>query len=61
MIKMERNLIILKGLKKLGELNVSKTIKEQFNLLRVCDNERYPAFFYLNNKKYIIKIYGDDK
>lgn len=44
-----------------SELNVSKTIKEQFNLLRVCDNERYPAFFYLNNKKYIIKIYGDDK
>lgn len=39
-----------------SELNVDKTISEQFNLLRVCDNERYPAFFYLGGIKYIIKI-----
>lgn len=43
-----------------SELNVSKTIAEQFNLLRVSDNERYPAFFYINNTKYILKIYKDD-
>jgi methionyl-tRNA formyltransferase len=40
-----------------SELNVEKTIKEQFDLLRTVDNDAYPAFFYLNNKKYIIKIY----
>ena len=44
-----------------SELKITKTIKEQFNLLRVCDNDRYPAFFYINDKKYILKIYNDDK
>ena len=48
-----------KRTKKNSELNVSKTIKEQFNLLRVCDNNRYPAFFYINNVKYLLKIYKD--
>lgn len=39
-----------------SELNINKTIKEQFNLLRIVDNENYPAFFYKDNKKYILKI-----
>jgi methionyl-tRNA formyltransferase len=39
-----------------SELDPNKTIVEQFNLLRVVDNERYPAFFIVNDKKYIIKI-----
>ncbi|MDB2624725.1 hypothetical protein N9Y10_00865, partial [Flavobacteriaceae bacterium] len=43
-----------------SELDIDKSIKEQFNLLRVCDNERYPAFFTLNGKKYIIKTYKDE-
>ena len=40
-------------------LDSKKSISEQFNLLRVCDNEKYPAFFIHNNKKYILKIYED--
>jgi len=44
-----------------NELDVNKTIAEQFNLLRVVDNERYPAHFHLNGKKYILKIYKDDQ
>ena len=40
-----------------SKLNVNKSIKSQFNLLRICDNENFPAFFYLSKKKYIIKIY----
>jgi methionyl-tRNA formyltransferase len=44
-----------------NELDVNKTIVEQFNLLRVVDNERYPAHFYLNGNKYILKIYKDDE
>lgn len=44
-----------------SELNIDKSIREQFNLLRVCDNERYPAFFTIGNTKYILKIYKDDK
>jgi len=44
-----------------SELNIAKSIKEQFNLLRVCDNERYPAYFNLNGEKYVIKIYKDER
>jgi len=43
-----------------SELDVNKSLKDQFNLLRVCDNERYPAFFMMNGKKYIVKIFKDD-
>lgn len=39
-----------------SELDVNQTIAEQFNLLRVVDNERYPAFFRYRGKKYILKI-----
>lgn len=39
-----------------SELDVNKTIKEQFNLFRIVDNEKYPAFFKLNNKTYTLKI-----
>lgn len=39
-----------------SELDIYKTIDEQFNLLRIVDNENYPAFFYKNGKKYILKI-----
>ena len=40
-----------------SELDVNRTIAEQFNLLRVVDNERYPAFFKVNGKNYIIRIF----
>lgn len=43
-----------------SELDINKTIADQFNLLRVCDNERYPAFFVLNGRKYVIKILTSD-
>lgn len=39
-----------------SELNIDMSIRDQFNLLRVCDNERYPAFFRINGQKYILKI-----
>lgn len=40
-----------------SELDINKSIKDQFNLLRTCDNERYPAYFIINGQKYSIKIY----
>ena len=43
-----------------SELDINKTIKEQFNLLRIVDNENYPAFFTHKDKKYIIKIRQED-
>lgn len=39
-----------------SELDIDKTIKEQFNLLRVVDNVRYPAYFKYNGHKYILLI-----
>ena len=43
-----------------SELDINKSINEQFNLLRVVDNDHYPAFFYKDNHKYIVKIYQAD-
>jgi len=39
-----------------SQLDVNKTIKEQFNLLRIVSNDDYPAFFEIDGHKYIIKI-----
>ncbi|MEA2099790.1 MAG: formyltransferase family protein [Campylobacterota bacterium] len=39
-----------------SELDINKTIKEQFNLLRIVDNENYPAFFEIDGHKYSLKI-----
>jgi methionyl-tRNA formyltransferase len=39
-----------------SRIDIEKNIKEQFNLLRVVDNERYPAFFENDGKKYKIII-----
>jgi methionyl-tRNA formyltransferase len=44
-----------------SQLDINKTIGDQVNLLRVCDNERYPAYFINNGVKYILKIYKEDE
>lgn len=43
-----------------SELDVSKPLKEQFNLLRVVDNKRYPAFFVLDGHRYRLAVFRDD-
>ena len=43
-----------------SRLDLNKSIREQFNLLRIVDNERYPAFFEINGYKYFILIKADD-
>ena len=39
-----------------SELDINESIKDQFNLLRIVDNDAYPAFFEINGRKYILKI-----
>lgn len=39
-----------------SEIDILKSIDEQFNLIRVCDPDRYPAFFRKNGKKFSLKI-----
>ena len=44
-----------------SRLNINGSIKSQFNLLRICDNENYPAYFVFKKKKYILKIFKEKK
>ena len=39
-----------------SQLDLDKTIRDQFNLLRICNNEDWPAFFELNGVRYTLKI-----
>jgi methionyl-tRNA formyltransferase len=39
-----------------SRLDVNKSIKEQFNLLRVVSNKEYPAFFEIDGHKFLLKI-----
>lgn len=39
-----------------SRLDVDKSIREQFNLLRVVDNDKYPAFFELCGHRYNLKV-----
>ena len=39
-----------------SRLDPNKTIQEQYNLFRIVDNERYPAFFEIDNFRYKLTI-----
>jgi len=39
-----------------GRLDVDRTIRDQFNLLRISDNRNYPAFFEIEGEKYKLEI-----
>ena len=39
-----------------SELDITKSIESQINLLRICDPIRYPAFFHYRGVKYNIKL-----
>ena len=39
-----------------SRIDPHKSIAEQFNLLRIVDSERYPAFFEYQGNKYLLKI-----
>jgi len=39
-----------------SELDIEKSIRKQFNLLRIVDNENYPAFFEIDGHRYKLLI-----
>jgi UDP-2,4-diacetamido-2,4,6-trideoxy-beta-L-altropyranose hydrolase len=39
-----------------SRLDVERTIAEQFDLLRVADNQRYPAFFTYRGRDFLLRI-----
>lgn len=43
-----------------SELDPRASLLANFDLLRVVDNERYPAFFKHKGKTYVLKIYKKD-
>lgn len=43
-----------------SEIDINKSIVDQFNLLRVVDNHKYPAFFKYNGETYILAIEKKD-
>ena len=41
---------------------IKKSIKEQFDLLRICDPDRYPAYFEMHGRKYKLRLeYYDEE
>lgn len=44
-----------------SELDINKSIEEQFNLIRVCDSERFPAFFLKDGRKFKLKLEVDNE
>lgn len=44
-----------------SKLDIHKTIHDQFNLLRIVDNESYPAFFEIEGNRYTLKIERADE
>lgn len=64
-----QSLVVPKGQEQLGtptlykrrtpkdsQIDPDRSIADQFNLLRVCDNERYPAYFVHEGQTYLLKI-----
>ncbi len=44
-----------------SEIDVTKSIADVFDKLRVADNERYPVFFKHRGHTYILKIYKKEE
>ncbi len=44
-----------------SRLDPDKSLREQFNLLRVADPDRYPGFFELAGRRYEIRLRATDK
>lgn len=39
-----------------SRIHPGRSIEEQFDLIRVCDPDRYPAFFELRGRRYLLRI-----
>ena len=56
-----KNIFFRRRTKLDSQLDLNKSLMSQMNLLRIVDNEKYPAFFTYSNKKFIIKIFKEKK
>jgi len=44
-----------------SQLDITKPLKDQINLLRIVNNEKFPAYFYYKKNKYILEVRKDGK
>lgn len=44
-----------------SEIDINASLESQFNLLRVCDPDRFPAFFERNGVRYTLKIEVEER
>lgn len=44
-----------------SEIDINQTISEQFDLIRVCDPQRFPAYFYKDGVRFNIAIEKNDE
>ncbi|MHC4183810.1 MAG: formyltransferase family protein [Planctomycetota bacterium] len=42
-----------------SKVDINRSIKEQFNLLRTVNNEDFPAYFHHKGSRYILKIFQE--
>jgi len=42
-----------------SQLDPQRSLAEQFNMLRVVDNQRYPAFFHWGGRRYSVQVRSD--
>lgn len=43
------------------ELDIEKSIKDQFDHFRIADNRRFPLYFNYKKERYIVKIYKENR
>ena len=44
-----------------SEIDINKSLVRQFDLIRVCDPDRFPAFFYKDGKRFTLTIKRDSE
>ena len=55
--QMGESSIYKKRTEKDDELNIDNSIREQFDHMRIGNNEGWPSYFIIDGKKFILKIY----
>lgn len=42
-----------------SEISADTSLEKAFDLVRACDSDRFPAYFYINDQKVYVKLYRD--
>tara|TARA_B100000900_G_C20559592_1_gene708291 strand:- start:550 stop:1179 length:630 start_codon:yes stop_codon:yes gene_type:complete len=56
-----KNTYLKKRTPKDSKIQINKSLKSQIDLLRICSNEKFPAYFFYKKKIFILKIFNITK